>query len=233
MAAFVNDSVTTPVPLSILHKQQELRAVVGVTCSLSMAGSLLIILSYILFRDLRTNARLILLHLSLADFGVAFSNLFGACYQFDRFFHFNSTVLSPPSVRRLCTAQAFLAHFSTISSVLWTMMLAAYMYTVVVKFSSSGVAAKKNQWFMRFSYVFCYGITLFINVWMLCTQKLGFSPFSTSGWCGTILHRVNSGAREVNYLIAIFGYDLWIVLTTVVIIVIYFSLHFHVRREVS
>ena len=54
-----------------------IRAVVGVTCILSMAGALLIILSYILIKEIRTTTRKILLHLSIMDFVVAAGNGIG------------------------------------------------------------------------------------------------------------------------------------------------------------
>ena len=221
-----------------VEKEDALRAVVGVTCFLSIVGSLLIILSYLLFKDLRTTARLILLHLSLADFGVAFSNLFGDVYKFYRFANCATLdrpdlpLLYPPLQNNLCIAQAFFAHFSTISSVLWTMMLAAYMYTVVTKIKEG---PESNRWFMFFSYAFCYGMPLALNIWMLSTHKLGFSPFDTSGWCGTIItnaHEVAEHHRR-DYVTAVLGYDLWIVLTTVFIVAIYVSLHFYVRKEVG
>lgn len=222
----------------VINKDKALRAVVGVTCALSIFGSLLIILSYVLFKELRTNARLILVHLSLADFGVAFSNLFGDWYRFYQYAPPCATnvpgmpLLSPPSVNRLCIAQAFLAHFSTISSVLWTMMLAAYMYTVVTKIKEAPLG---NMWLMGFSYLFCYGMPLVLNIWMVCTGKLGFSPYDTSGWCGSILTdaHVIDGRHNKDYFTAVLGYDLWILLTIIFIMAIYFSLHFYVRREVS
>lgn len=223
-----------------LHKHVGLRIVVGITCFLSLLGSLLIILSYVLFKDLRTSARLILVHLSVADFGVAASNLFGEAYHFDRHFNGSLNSLTPVSLDRLCKAQAFFAHFCTISSVLWTMALAAFMYVVVTKLKSS-VASDKG--FLRFSYVFCYGLSLLVNVWMICTNRLGFSPFDTAGWCGTIIHKVKHSEDEpenlyhhdhiIDYMSAVFGYDMWIVLTFIFIIVTYFALHFYMRQEVS
>lgn len=218
-----------------LHKHTGLRIAVGVTCFLSLLGSLLIILSYVLFKDLRTSARLILVHLSVADFGVAAANLFGEAYHFDHHFNRSLSLLTPRSLDRLCKAQAFVAHYCTISSVLWTMALAAFMYTVVTKLKSSTVITDKG--FMRFCYVFCYGMSLLVSVWMICTDRLGFSPYDTAGWCGSIIHKLEPHEDEhrhpIDYMTAVFGYDVWIVLTFVFIIVTYLSLHFYMREEVS
>lgn len=223
---------------STLHKHEGLRIVVGITCFSSLLGSLLIILSYVLFKDLRTRARLILVHLSIADFGVAASNLFGEAYHFDNHFNWTLNELTPISVNRLCKAQAFVAHFSTISSVLWTMALAAFMYIVVTKLKE---VMADDKWFMKFSYLFCYGMSLVVSVWMVCTEKLGFSPLGTAGWCGTIIRKLelfNSSevgvkGGDIDYMTAVFGYDIWIILTFVFIIVTYLSLHLYMRQEVS
>ncbi len=74
----------------MLHKHKEVRVVVGITCTLSIIGSLLIILSYLCFRDLRSRARLILVHISIMDCGVGLSNLIGAWVYFDRFYTDNT-----------------------------------------------------------------------------------------------------------------------------------------------
>lgn len=230
---------TTAVPAlelnnSTLHKNVGLRVAVGITCLLSLLGSLLIILSYILFKDLRTSARLILVHLSITDFGVAFSNLFGEFFGFDHHFDWTAMKLSP-RVQSVCQAQAFAAHFFTISSVLWTMALAAFMYIVVTKLRNE---VPNDNWFVRFFYLFCYGMPLLVCIWMVLTNRLGFSPFDTAGWCGSIVHKLPETAQEQNitkidYMTAVLGYDLWIVLTFVFIIVTYLSLHFYIREEVG
>lgn len=231
----------TLAPSFLLHKNDGIRSVVGVTCLLSMAGSILIIFSYLVFRDLRTKARLILVHLSIGDFGVALANLFGVAFRFDRYFqppphhhhHQHSrlvTQLEPKSMDNLCQAQAFVAHFSTISSVLWTIILAVYMYTFITKEASklSTNANKAFNKFMSFSYLFCYGLALFITLWMFLTKRLGFAPYESSGWCAIIERSV----YHEDYIAVVFGYDLWIVLTFILIIVIYISLHVFIKQEV-
>lgn len=229
---FMTTGTPTDTAPSILQKRVYLRSVVGITCALSIIGSLLIIISYVLFRELRTHARLVLVHISVADLGVAASNLFGDAFRFETCFNSTTNRLEPAVVEKICKAQAFIAHFSTISSVLWTMALAALMYAVVRRL----VTTNNSKGFMWFFYVFCYGLSLLVSVWMICMGKLGFSPFDTFGWCGSIIDDgsvYEHGGWRVNYMTAVFGYDLWIVLTCVFIIVTYLSLHFYVRQEVS
>lgn len=228
-------TTSTVAPQYVLHKKEGLRAVVGVTCVLSIVGSALIILSYLFFRDLRTNARLILFHLSISDLVVSIANLCGDAAQFENYFNQTlakldfRTDLYPTYIDDLCKLQAFIAHLFTISSVLWTLMLSAYMYAVTTKLSRLSV--KENRAFNLFACVFCYGMALFICVWMICTKRLGYSPYNTSGWCGSIGWNVIT--KKTDYISLALGYDLWIFLTSFFIIVTYLSLHLYVKQEVS
>jgi len=224
---------TTVAPHFVIHKDNAVRAVVGVTCALSVIGSLFIILSYVVFRDLRSNARLLLVHLSISDLGVSLCNLVGEVARFGDYFNHTKfdykDNLTPPSYDHFCKVQAFIAHYFTISSVLWTLVLSIYMYAVTTKLNR--LSPKENLIFNFCACVTCYGTALLISLWLQFTHHLGFSPYSSSGWCGTIISDIYT--RRLDYMAAIFGYDIWIVLTSFLIIVIYLSILLHVREEVS
>ena len=161
-----------------------LRVVVGITCFLSMFGSALIIFSYFFIKDIKTKSRQILVHLSLADFGVACCNFVGVSVYFDQYIrycpteeqfetgeimtHFNvasqHSVLPCNVLLGMCKAQAFLAGFSTVASVLWTLGLAMYIYCLVVH--------SKNKVHDKVLYVacaVCWGLPLFICLWLVST----------------------------------------------------------------
>ena len=228
----VTESKTVAPPFVVL-KDSKIRSVVGVVCALSVIGSLFIILSYVLFRDLRSNARLLLVHLSISDLGVSLSNLVGEIAEFGGHFKHSKNDykdnLTPPSYDHFCNAQAFLAHYFTISSVLWTLVLSTYMYAVTTKLSR--LSQKENLIFNLCACVICYGIALFNSLWFQFTDRLGFSPYSSSGWCGSKVHNVYSG--KLDFMAVILGYDIWIVLTSFLIIVTYLSILLHIREEVS
>lgn len=225
-------SSTSSAPHAVLHKAVELRVVVGVTSILSVLGSLLIIFSYVCFKDIRTRARLILVHLSLADMGVALANFVGDVVYFDRFYEHNGTIVEPPLVKKIfCEAQAFFALYFTISSILWTCVLSVYMYFLVME--KGGPLMRAFVWF---SYVISYGIPIIVCVWTICTGRLGFSPYNSSGWCTLILKKVNAASvhEDPDIYAAIFSYDLWIVTTMVLIAVVYVCISFFIRnKEVS
>ena len=132
------------------------RAVVGVTCILSMAGALLIILSYILIKEIRTTTRKILLHLSIMDFTVAAGNSIGVFINFDRYF-FDSTDNISAQVHGACEAQAFFSMYGTISSILWTNCMAVYIYLHVMQ-------QPKVAWSMYVFYVLNYGLPLIVSL---------------------------------------------------------------------
>ena len=228
---------TTPTSLPWLYeKGTGVRVVSGISSSLSIIGSALIILSYICFRSLRTRARLILVHLALTDMGVGLSNLAGIIANFDRFYeHHHSRDETEPykpnmTIDILCKAQAFTAHYCTLSSVLWTICLAVYMYMLIM----SQKQLKQLLWFF---YILCYGMPMLVTGWMMWTQRLGFSPYDSSGWCSIIAKRPFMEhevlVSKVDLVSTIFGYDLWIFLTIALIVVLYISVYSYVKLRVS
>lgn len=176
------------------QKEVTLRVVVGVTCFFAIIGALIIILSYCLDKEIRSKSRQILVHLSVADMGVALANLIGVIVYFDQYIRECSAdmdVLTPsnseysvtpsPSphinvsscklLYGLCKAQAFVAGYSTLASVLWTQILAVYIYCLVVLpslYVNSKIYVAK---IVYFAYVFCWGMPLLICFWLIFTGK--------------------------------------------------------------
>ena len=220
------------------HKSMPLRVVVGLTSALSIVGSLLIILSYICFKDLRTTAREILLHISFMDMGVGLSNLVGIGVNFARYYNHTTFQDNEPLtlcttkhfcnvssvIEKLCIAQGSLAAFFTIGSILWTICLSMYLYILI-----SQKGTREAKIFLKFAYFFCYLIPIGIIVWLNLTHRVGYSPFESTGWCGSIFVLPNK-QREI--VASIFGYNLWIFLTFVLVPVLSISAHMYIRDEV-
>ena len=196
------------------------RVVVAVTCVLSMIGALLIVLSYFLIRDIRTKAREILVHLSLMDFMAACANFIGVVANLA-----DSVKADPQDVvaNNLCIAQASFAMYGTESSVLWTICLAVYVFLRIL-LENSKVARRSVYGF----YVVCYGVPLIMTLWFSLTDKLGVDLYSGSGWCSL---KVYDGHHRYQ-LNPIFGNDIWIYLTIILVPLIFISLHFYLRYQV-
>ena len=216
-----------------IDKQIDERVVICVTCGLSILGSLLIILSYVCFRSLRTRTREILVHISVMDLGCAATNLVGAAAYFDQYYRrdhcFGQDISVHPrvcpvnaTINALCVTQAFFAGYFTYGSILWTLSLSLYLYFLIAHHDTS--LAKYCRWL---SYVVCYALPLCVCVWLLVTGHLGYSPYESEGWCA--LRGVNPLTRERSYVVSVIGYDLWIYMVMVLIPVLSLSVHLHIK----
>ena len=214
----------------LFHKRIGVRVAVWITCSLSMLGALLIIFSYVCFKNMRSRAREILVHISIMDFLVAASNLTGAAVDFDRFYNCtkgtDSCLPYPASVDRWCKTQAFFAIYCTLGSVLWTVSLSVYLYFLIVHHGT-----KNAKYSLYFSYLFCYLLPLVLTLWLLLTGKLGYSPYQSAGWCGPIFTDPQTRVRHI--YVEVISYDLWVYLTFIIVPVLSISVHFYIRGEVS
>ena len=219
-----------------IKEERILKNLVYVTCILSIIGSLLIISTYIFFRDLRTKVRLILLHLSIMDLGIGLANLIGTAVDFDNHYYkhykngnstFSITVFLTPNatIRALCKTQAFFAMYSTYGSVFWTNCLALYLYFAVVHHS-----AKISKMVFWFSCVFCYTMPLVLSLWLLLTGRLGPTLYGSGGWCSLVNVDPLSGQKD--FFLVSFGYDMWIYITFILVPALYFGTRFHVSLEV-
>lgn len=206
-------------------KDTGLRIVVGLFCSLSIIGSLLIILSYICFKKRRTRAREILVHISLMDLGVALSNIVGLVVYFDQYYYPRPEDV-PVYIDNLCQTQAFFAAYTTLSSVYWTIALMAYLYFLILHSRT-----KHALYFLRFCYVFCYGFPLVVALWLVLSGRLGYSPYDSSGWCSLISIDPSNG--KINVFVTVFGNDLWIYLAIFLIPLFYISIRFFIATKVS
>ena len=94
---------------------------------LSMMGSVVIVLTYWRFTELRTRGRQLLVFLSLAEFVTAFGNFLGIMWYTRR------DSLSDMSSHILCDFHAALTFFSSVSSFLWTVAMAVHLYVSIVR----------------------------------------------------------------------------------------------------
>ena len=206
------------------------RIVVGIVCVLTVLGSVVIIASYLCFRTLRTKARLLLVHLSAMDLLVGVSNLTGLLAL--RRYHDVPSDYFPLPLRHFCTAQAFVADYATISSVLWTVSLGVYMYVLA---SPSMVERTLDRRFVsHFVWVSClvsYGLPTLVTMWLLLTGRLGYTPEDSAGWCSVVTYDNVTG--KDNTFVSFFGYDLWMYLAISLIAVLYIASKANLRYQVS
>lgn len=213
--------------ICLSNHTKPLMVVVGMTCSLSMIGSFLIIISYFVVPGIHTKAREILVNLSLMDFMVSCSNLIGICMNFSKHLgdenydrhtgHYNGTW------SKLCIAQASFAMYGTISSTIWTICIAVYIYFRIM--TEERIARKSVFSF----YVIAYGLPTVVILWQAMTHKFGFDHHAASSWCSTVVFS-NGHRKPLN---AVFASDIWTYMTIFLVSIIMISLHFHFKYEVS
>lgn len=102
---------------TVVHISEQ--AVVLTSCSLSFVGSSLIIFTYIVWSDLRTTPRKLLVYLSISDLLSATSYAYGVW----RIFETDSTD---------CIVQGAISTFANTSSFFWTVAIAIYLYVFIV-----------------------------------------------------------------------------------------------------
>lgn len=213
-------------PSNPFLEKEGVRVVVGLTCSFSVVGSLLIIISFLFVKELRSRSRLILFHLSLMDFGAALANLVGTVVYFDQYYIKNETT---EAVNIACVSQAAIALFCSNSSVLWTITLAIYLYVLIV-LSNSEQAKYTLYIFGSISYI----LPLVITIWLLAIERLGYAPYDSSGWCSIIVIKVSDHTPEQpDLFVSVVGYDMWIILTMILVPIIYVAIQLYVHNKVK
>lgn len=147
-----------------------------VSSSVSCFGSLLIILVYCLFKDLRSTAQKIITFLAIADLISALGYIAGSI---NFIIHFNDTDEDECKVfDDLCIAQASVTSWSSLASFSWTLTLAFYFYVVIV-YTKRTFASK----LMIVYHIVAWVIPLFIVIPLAATSNLGYAPYAASNWC--------------------------------------------------
>ena len=230
-------------------KDVGIRSVVILTCSLSVLGSLAIILSFACFRQLRSKPREILLHISIMDLGVSLANLLGAAVYFDQYYHTPAVNITDPADFAFQPTRATdeppaadgdagpVAQFSAPRAVedlcvaqaffAGFFTLGSVLWTVFLSvyiyfyllFHKTRPQLPKRS--LPFAGVLCYGLPLAVMAWLVSTGRLGYAPYNSSGWCTLIVQDPATGERDI--LAVVLGNDLWIYLAMLLIPIMYFA----------
>lgn len=199
-----------------------INAAAAVTCVLSMIGSVLIVLSYVCFKWMRSTSRVILLHLSLMDFMVACANFVGSVVDFNTLLEpsVNTTTPHPSTSHEvysiLCVTQASFALYGTLGSILWTIAIAVHIYLSLM-LSNSKLIARAVYCY----YLVCYGIPALMTAWFVATSKLGRDPIGGS-WC-----TVDSSS----YFNVFYGSNIWVYIACILVPVLSFPLVIHMKLQ--
>ena len=193
---------------------------VGLVCLLSIAGSLLVIFTYVLFKNLRTVARQLLVNLSVADILANSSHIFGMAANLSR----NATSAKKSDVHfdvaAACSSQGGLALFGTVACFLWTIALAFHLFALLVIKRS-----KVRRGLVAVFYVICWGLPLTLVIAYASGGFLGYEEVAHVGWCYV-------RSRFSQRWIAVVGYDAWMCLVLLTLFVLFAVIELYLRTKV-
>ena len=217
--------------MPLLVKPLYLRVAVDVACILSIFGSSIIIITYFCFKAHQTRARYILVHLSISNLGHVLANFIGEVKNLDGAFASNKTfsydISNLNSEEKFCITQAFATIYFNGCGMLWTICLAVYLYILILSMRQTYF----TKYFVWMSYFICYSLPLLVTTWLLLTNRLGYAPYSTPGYCGLVNRRPCDPDRDV--FGEFFGYDLWVSLTILLTMLLYLSALCYLKLLVS
>lgn len=205
-----------------------------VSSVLTCAGSLLLVVAYVVFKDLRKSvAQVIITQLALADFANAVGVIIGGV---NFLLHFDSREEdgseSCQRFETVCMLQSYITQWAGVTSYIWTSLLAVFlMLTYICTDKATGHFAK----IMPLLTVFSWTFPLFFLFPMLSLRKLGYSRFGASNWC--YIHDSDYGNSFSNKIetsvLIIFANWLWQILSILVVIMSFAAIRIHIWYQVS
>lgn len=180
---------------------------------LSALGSIAIIFTYFLWRDLQTTSRRILVYISFGDFFTVFPTLvifWTRQYRNDSF---------------SCKLQSFITTTAVMWSFFWTTSLAIYLYVSLVK--------KRHDVAERLMVIFhiinwCVPAVVVGLAWY--NNVLGTTSHeSTVGWCWI----KNGKSRKDTIIWMLVCGKLWEIITYFINFILYFSVNRNIKKEVG
>ncbi|KAG2459657.1 G-protein coupled receptor 157 [Polypterus senegalus] len=178
-----------------------------VSCLLSFLGSCVIICTYVLWPDLRTKPRLLLVFLSVTDLLSALSYFYGVLQNFQ------TDSLD-------CVIQGAVSTFANTSSFFWTVSVALYLYIIIVR-ADQRLADSFLLWF----HILSWGLPLGITVAAVSLQKIGYDASRVSvGWCW-----VRIQAKDHILWMLLTG-KLWEIMAYLILPLLYLLIKKHIGR---
>jgi len=148
-------------------EQIVLSVAVATSGALSILGALTIIITYVLWPETRSNLRELLVYLTFCDLATAIGHVVG--------------LLIPPGEGIFCTVQSAFSAYSAMSSYMWTMAVALFLY-LGLKWEGTKRPQSIHRIFVGF-HLSCWGIPALIIAWALANSALGYDNRHKVGWC--------------------------------------------------
>ena len=229
-----------------------LAVVQGVVSFLSIVGSVLLILSYVLFKPLRSKSRLLITHLAVANFIDALPDFIAVFMDF-RTRLISNVIVSPGllcsantgrllnstanTYCNLCVYLEFVSHIGSLSTTLWVVCVCFHFF-ILVSYRNTKLASR----LMYVYYVIAWLAPLGISLWLLFHNWFGFEPTYSTVNCGIRTdcvphhHPYHYQNRYENWNRAIgliFGFKIWQALVFLIIPCLFIAIRCKSRKNVS
>ena len=181
---------------------------------MSCLGSLLVLLVYFSFRDLRSSAQKIITYLAVADLISALGYIGGSINFIVHFNH--SREHDCKTFNTLCEVQASITSWSSLASFSWTLTLAFYFYLVMI-YSRQNFASR----LMPLYHAMAWAVPLLIVVPLAALKKLGYSPYAASNWCFVKHSPVHKSGQLEEVILVLVAGKIWEILSYIVTIYVY------------
>lgn len=195
-----------------------------ISCTFSCLGSILIVLTFFVLKDMRTGSQKIITLLALADLISAVGYIIGS----SNYLQHRDLTSDCGSFSQVCVGQATVTTYSSLVSFLWTVILALYFFLIIV-FKRVQVVSNLMICFN----IIAWGGPLAIVVPLLTLGKLGYSHFAASNWCfvkdDASQHKALSNDFETTMIILVAG-KFWEILSYVVVSVLYIVITVYIGR---
>ncbi|XP_064625637.1 G-protein coupled receptor 157-like [Lineus longissimus] len=145
-------------------------AYLTLTClmsTLSALGTLLIIWTYFLYPQTHNTCRRMLVHLSIADFLMAVGNFLGVPEALDM-----TRISLGYQTSIICVISGTIATISSISSFLWTSVIAVYLYICIVQSRSRLLGTKT----LVATYITCWLVPVIVAILANIYHVFGYDP---------------------------------------------------------
>ena len=195
------------------------RFIVSCFTCLSTLGASLIIASYVIWKDIRTTSRKILVCISINDLLVSAGYLVGNLMSEEH----------RENGHAACIAQSFITSSASIMSFMWSTSLAIYLHLTLAR-DRQNLANKLIPIF----HVISWATGPIINIIASAKGALGYSSDKvTAGWCWIAHHPDRPENRNEELLWMLFDGKFWEILAMGLILVLYISVKLKIRHEVS
>ena len=187
---------------------------------LSCLGAILILISYVVLKDLRKGAQKIITVLAVADLVYSASLIVAGINYFA---YYKETVQENCQVYQIiCKIQGFVTLLGSWSTFVWTSALALYFFMLYV-FKATSLAMK----LMPLYNILAWGVPVIIGLTLLILDKLGLYP----GWLVCCTKPRESSAE--NALLLLLGGWLPELVSCAFVIILYTVVGVHICRQVK